>query len=132
YFIIVNTHQPVLVIIVTLIGLTIIWPPITAVLGSMFSEAFSREVRYTVVAIGYLIGAASAGGAATLIALFLINSFNGSSVPVSLYIIMTAIVSMVAVWAIKGVQTQDLEYARDEAARSGHDDGVRPAPETNA
>ena len=60
------------------------------------------------------------------------NQFNGSSVPVSLYIILTAVVSMVAVWAIKGVQAQDLEYARDQAARSGKDDGVQPAPETNA
>src|SRR5699024_939813 len=112
--------------------LTIIWPPITAVLGTMFSEAFSREVRYTGVTIGYQIGAAAAGGTAPLIAQFLMNQFNGSSVPVSLYIIMSGVVSMVAVCAIKGVQDQDLEYARDDASRSGHDDGVRPASETIA
>lgn len=132
YFIIVNTHQPALVIIATLIGLTIIWPPITAVLGTMFSEAFSREVRYTGVTIGYQIGAAAAGGTAPLIAQFLMNQFNGSSVPVSLYIIMTAVVSMVAVWAIKGEQAQDLEYARDQAARSEGTQVAQAEPETNA
>ena len=119
-------------IIATLIGLTIIWPPITAVLGTMFSEAFSREVRYTGVTIGYQIGAAAAGGTAPLIAQFLMNQFNGSSVPVSLYIIMTAVVSMVAVWAIKGEQAQDLEYARDQAARSEGTQVAQAEPETNA
>ena len=98
----------------------------------MFSEAFSREVRYTGVTIGYQIGAAAAGGTAPLIAQFLMNQFNGSSVPVSLYIIMTAVVSMVAVWAIKGEQAQDLEYARDQAARSEGTQVAQAEPETNA
>ncbi|AKG73568.1 MFS transporter [Salinicoccus halodurans] len=118
YFLIVNTHEPALVIFATLIGLTVIWPPITEVLGTMFSEAFSREVRYTGVTIGYQIGAAVAGGSAPLIAQFLMNQFNGSSVPVSIYIILTAVISMIAVWAIKGVQAQDLEYQRDQETKA--------------
>src|SRR5699024_10331506 len=47
YFFIVNTHEPMLVILATFIGLVVIWPPITAILGTMFSESFSKEVRYT-------------------------------------------------------------------------------------
>ena len=58
YFYIVNTHEPLLVILATLIGLVVIWPPITAILGTMFSESFSKEVRYTGVTLGYQIGAA--------------------------------------------------------------------------
>ncbi|MFD2831248.1 MFS transporter [Corticicoccus populi] len=110
YFLIVNTHQPFLMILATLIGLSIIWPPITAVLGTMFSEAFSKEVRYTGVTLGYQIGAALAGGSAPMISEFLMEQFNGSSIPVSIYIVATSIISIIAVWSIKGVQAQDLDH----------------------
>lgn len=109
YFFIVNTHEPMLVILATFIGLVVIWPPITAILGTMFSESFSKEVRYTGVTLGYQIGAAVAGGSAPLIAEFLMNQFNGSSIPVSLYIVMTAIVSLIAVFAMRGESAQDKE-----------------------
>lgn len=109
YFIIVNTHEPVLVILATFIGLVVVWPPITAILGTMFSESFSKEVRYTGVTLGYQIGAAVAGGSAPLIAEFLMNQFDGSSIPVSLYIIMTAVVSLIAVFALQGETAQDKE-----------------------
>lgn len=109
YFFIVNTHEPMLVILATFIGLVVIWPPITAILGTMFSESFSKEVRYTGVTLGYQIGAAVAGGSAPLIAEFLMNQFDGSSIPVSLYIIMTAVVSLIAVFALQGESAQDKE-----------------------
>lgn len=109
YFLLVDTHNPMLIILATIIGLSIIWPPITAVLGTMFSEAFSREVRYTGVTLGYQFGAALAGGTAPLIAEFLMESFGGSSIPVSLYIIFTAVVSITAVWFLRGETAQDRE-----------------------
>lgn len=109
YFIIVNTHEPVLVILATFIGLVVVWPPITAILGTMFSESFSKEVRYTGVTLGYQIGAAVAGGSAPLIAEFLMNQFNGSSIPVSLYIVLTAVVSLIAVLSMRGENAQDKE-----------------------
>ena len=109
YFFIVNTHEPMLVILATFIGLVVIWPPITAILGTMFSESFSKEVRYTGVTLGYQIGAAVAGGSAPLIAEFLMNQFNGSSIPVSVYIVMTAVVSLIAVFALRGESAQDKE-----------------------
>lgn len=109
YFIIVNTHEPVLVILATFIGLVVVWPPITAILGTMFSESFSKEVRYTGVTLGYQIGAAVAGGSAPLIAEFLMNQFNGSSIPVSLYIVVTSVVSLIAVLAMRGENAQDKE-----------------------
>ncbi len=109
YFFIVNTHEPMLVILATFIGLVVIWPPITAILGTMFSESFSKEVRYTGVTLGYQIGAAVAGGSAPLIAEFLMNQFNGSSIPVSLYIVLTAVVSLIAVLSMRGENAQDKE-----------------------
>ncbi|WP_234021471.1 MFS transporter [Staphylococcus agnetis] len=117
YFILVNTHHELLIILATFIGLAIIWPPITATLGTMFSEAFSKEVRFTGVTLGYQIGAALAGGTAPMIAEYLMATFNGSSLPVSLYIIVTAMISLVAVMFLKGRNMQDLDdtnYGDDE------------------
>ena len=92
-----------------LLDLGVIWAPITAVLGTMLSEIFSAEVRYTGISLGYQIGAALAGGTAPLVATALLLKFNNSYVPVALYIIFTAVVSLLAVWAVKDRKGQELD-----------------------
>ena len=37
------------------------------------------------------------------------NQFDGSSIPVSLYIVFTAIVSLIAIFALRGENAQDRE-----------------------
>ncbi|TWT05483.1 MHS family MFS transporter [Planococcus sp. CPCC 101016] len=101
YFWLLQQGSVTLLIIATVIGLGIIWAPITAVLGTMFSEIFDAKVRYTGVTLGYQIGAALAGGTAPLVATFLLATFDNSYVPVALYIILTAIISLLSIWAVK-------------------------------
>ncbi|MBC9874882.1 MFS transporter [Macrococcoides bohemicum] len=98
------------VFIATVIGLSIIWSPITAVLGTMFSEVFSKEVRYTGVTLGYQIGAALAGGTAPMIAEYLMGKFNGSYVPVAIYIMIIAVISIISVLSIKNKKAEDLVH----------------------
>ncbi|MFJ7936661.1 MFS transporter [Sporosarcina sp. NPDC096371] len=109
YFWLVKQGSVVLLVIATVIGLGIIWAPITAVLGTMFSEIFSAEVRYTGISLGYQIGAALAGGTAPLIATALLLRFDNSYIPVALYIVFTALVSLVAIWAVKDRKGQALD-----------------------
>lgn len=92
----------------TVIGLGILWAPVTAVLGTLFSEIFRTEVRYTGVSLGYQIGAAIAGGTAPLIATWLLDVFANSWVPVALYIILTGLISLVAIGAAKETKAADL------------------------
>ncbi|MDN3438334.1 MFS transporter [Planococcus sp. APC 3900] len=101
YFWLLQQGSIALLIIATIIGLGIIWAPITAVLGTMFSEIFDAKVRYTGVTLGYQIGAALAGGTAPLVATFLLATFDNSYVPVALYIILTAVISLLSIWAVK-------------------------------
>lgn len=98
------------VFIATVIGLSIIWSPITAVLGTMFSEVFNKEVRYTGVTLGYQIGAALAGGTAPMIAEYLMGKFNGSYVPVAIYIMVIAVISIISVLSIKNKKAEDLVH----------------------
>lgn len=101
YFWMIHQGSVLMLVLATIIGLGIIWAPITAVLGTMFSEIFDAKVRYTGVSLGYQIGAAVAGGTAPLVATALLASFDNSYVPVALYIMFTAVVSLIAIFAVK-------------------------------
>src|SRR5699024_2056867 len=76
YFWLIHEGSVPLLFLATIIGLGIVWAPITAVLGTMFSEIFSARVRYTGISLGYHIGAAVAGGTAPLVATSLLIDFN--------------------------------------------------------
>lgn len=106
YLWLIHQGSVALLIIATIIGLGVIWAPITAVLGTMFSEIFEAKVRYTGVSLGYQIGAAVAGGTAPLVATALLATFENSYVPVAIYIMFTAAVSLLAIWAVKGRMQQ--------------------------
>ena len=100
YFWLLQTRSFSMLILATVIGLGVIWAPTTAVLGTMFSEIFKSNVRYTGITLGYQIGAALAGGTAPLVATFLLAKFDHSYVPIALYIIFTVLVSLVAIAAV--------------------------------
>lgn len=75
----------------------------------MFSEIFDAKVRYTGVSLGYQIGAAVAGGTAPLVATALLVQFNNSYVPVAIYIILTAVISLIAVFSVREKSNKELD-----------------------
>jgi MFS family permease len=109
YFWLLQQGSVALLIIATVIGLGIIWAPITAVLGTMFSEIFDVKIRYTGISLGYQIGAAVAGGTAPLVATALLVRFDNSYIPVAIYIIFTAVISLVSIWAVKDRSRQQVK-----------------------
>ena len=109
YFWLIHNGSVVLLFVATIVGLGIIWAPITAVLGTMFSEIFSANVRYTGISLGYQIGAAVAGGTAPLVATALLIRFNDSYIPVAIYIIFTSIISLIAIWTVKDRRNEELD-----------------------
>ncbi|WP_165008533.1 MFS transporter [Neisseria yangbaofengii] len=109
YFWLLQSKTFIGLICATVLGLGVIWAPTTAVLGTMFSEIFKSNVRYTGITLGYQIGAALAGGTAPLVATFLLKTFNGSYVPIACYIIITGIISLIAVRAADDYANQPLE-----------------------
>ncbi|WP_019120263.1 MFS transporter [Brevibacillus massiliensis] len=106
YFYLLSLKSAVWLILATVIGLGILWAPVTAVLGTMFSEIFNTNVRYTGVSLGYQLGAALAGGTAPLIAAALLDRFH-TWIPIALYMILTGIISLVSVARIG--ETKDVE-----------------------
>lgn len=97
FFLLLGTGQDWAVFMAVIIGLGIVWPPVTATLGTLTSEIFSTRVRYTGVTLGYQVGAALAGGTAPLLCTYLLSRFDGSWAPIAIYIVAIAILSIIAV-----------------------------------
>ena len=93
----------------TVIGLGLLWAPVTAVLGTLYSEIFATEVRYTGVTLGYQIGAAVAGGTAPLVATALLRAYGNSFVPVALYIMATGLVSLGCILFTRETKGSDID-----------------------
>lgn len=115
FFLLLGTGQDWAVFMAVIIGLGVVWPPVTATLGTLTSEIFSTRVRYTGVTLGYQIGAALAGGTAPLLCTFLLARFNGSWMPIAFYIATIAVLSIIAVSFAPRVARSDAEFARHDA-----------------
>ncbi|MCI1008119.1 MHS family MFS transporter [Pseudomonas oryzihabitans] len=79
------------------VGFGVIWGSYGAMIGTLLAEAFPANIRYTGMSLGYQIGAALVGGPMPLIATALIAYFGGSYVPVVLFMMACAMVSIYAV-----------------------------------
>ena len=123
YFELLATRSALWLNLATVIGLGLLWAPITAVLGTLFSEIFTTGVRYTGITLGYQMGAALAGGTAPLIATALLARYHGSSMPLSLYILATSIVSFVAVTLARPAEPA---ASRPDAAATDGSSGSGP------
>lgn len=92
-----------------IIGFSIIWSTYGSVLGTLFAESFSANVRYTGISLGYQVGAALVGGPAPLIATALLVGFDNNYLPVALFVIACAVVSMVAISFAKEMRGRNLD-----------------------
>ncbi|MES0832566.1 MFS transporter [Nocardiopsis tropica] len=111
YFLMLGTGSVAMLVLATVIGLGVFWAPVTATIGTLSSEIFSTRVRYTGVTLGYQIGAALAGGTAPLIATWLLSRFDDSWVPIAVYLVFTALISIVAVSLAHRASKAELERA---------------------
>ena len=60
WFMLLNTGNTWGIVLATVIAFGVLWAPVTAVLGTLCSEIFSANVRYTGITLGYQLGAALA------------------------------------------------------------------------
>jgi len=100
YFMLLDTKTVWGLTLATVISFGVLWSPITAVLGTLSSEIFATKVRYTGITLGYQLGAALAGGTAPLIATWLLAKYEGSWHAVAVYLLVTVLISLIAIIAI--------------------------------
>lgn len=101
-----------------------------APLAPLLSEMFGTETRYTGVSLGYQMASLIGAGFTPLIASSLLAATGGSSLPLSCIIVVTALITGVAVWRIVETRGRDLTTGFDESSpgrieQSEPDAGVR-------
>jgi len=108
YFWLVSLGSPLWFTVATSVALAVCWAPITAVLGTLYAEMFSTQVRYTGVTLGFQIGSALAGGTAPLISTFLLERFAHSWLPVAGYLVLVSGVSLCSIAVTRETWNADL------------------------
>ena len=114
-FWLVDTRNVVLITVALIFGqlfLSMMYGPQAA----LFSEMFSRRVRYSGASIGYQLAAVFAGGLAPIIMVSLLD-WTGTSLSVSLYIFAMAALTFFSVYLV--TETYEDEMAEDVAEEEG-------------
>ncbi|MFD3695313.1 MFS transporter [Streptomyces sp. NPDC058646] len=96
--------------------------------AAFLSEMFDTEVRYSGASLGSQLASVIGGALAPVIAVELLKDYD-SSVPVSVYLCLTALVTTLTVLVAKETRGRDLAEAAQAAAlpRQGSRDPVAPA-----
>jgi MFS family permease len=108
YFLLVSLRSALWFGVATSVALAICWAPVTAVLGTVYSEIFSTDVRYTGVTLGYQVGSAVAGGTAPFISTSLLAIFSHSWLPVAAYLVLASGVSLYTISKTRETRHVDL------------------------
>ncbi|MEU8199216.1 MFS transporter [Microbispora amethystogenes] len=106
FFPLIDTKNFALVTVAVTVGL-VLHGAMYGPQAAFFSELFATRVRYSGVSIGYQLASIVAGGVAPLIAVALLDAY-GSSVPVSVYVVVAAVLTVVAVVASRETRDRDL------------------------
>ncbi|MGE7185941.1 MFS transporter [Peribacillus sp. NPDC006672] len=106
YFLLLSKKSILLLTVAVMIGYGL-WSIITSVMGTLFSEMFKAEIRYTGISVGYQLGAALFGGTAPLIATWLIAKFNGSWLPAAIYLMLLGVLSLICVVLLKTMSERE-------------------------
>jgi hypothetical protein len=109
YFWLLSLRNTFALVAALIIGFSIIWSTYGAVLGTLFAESFTADVRYTGISLGYQVGAAVIGGPAPLIATALLTAYANNYVPVGIFLMIVAVVSLIAVAFAKERRGADLD-----------------------
>lgn len=94
--------------------------------AAFFSEMFSTRMRYSGASIGAQFASVAAGAPAPLIATALLKDY-GTSTPISLYVVLAAVITLVAVAVAKETRGRDLTAVEPERERA-----TDPAPAATA
>ena len=106
YFRLLDTRVPwlvVLAIVLSLIPHDVMYGPQAA----LIAESFTERLRYSGASLGYQLSSLIAGGPAPLIAASLMKRYH-SATPISIFILVCAIISLVATAMLKDKSNKDI------------------------
>jgi metabolite-proton symporter len=107
FFALLDTKDPWLITLATTVGL-VLHGAMYGPQAAFFSELFGTRVRYSGASVGYQLASIAAGALAPLIATALLQAYK-SSFPIALYVVITCVITVVAVSLAKETRGADLE-----------------------
>jgi MFS family permease len=119
YFALLDTRVPTLVLLAVVLSLIphdLQYGPQAA----LIAESFTGRLRYSGASIGYQLASVIAGGPAPLIATALLAAYM-SSTPIAIYIVICALVSLVAVRLLPDRSRADHNVEYDQPGAGGRD-----------
>ncbi|KTD03572.1 MHS family MFS transporter [Fluoribacter gormanii] len=98
FFWLLQTKNPVLIFFAVIFGMCIPHAMMHGAQGAFYSELFNTRIRYSGTAIAYHLSAALSGGLAPLIATGLVEWAHGNTWPVSVYLIILAVITIISIY----------------------------------
>jgi metabolite-proton symporter len=108
YYAMLETREPVWIVIAVVLSLPIGHALLYSVQGSLIPELFGTRLRYSGASIGYQLASPVAGGLAPLIAAWLSQMFPEQYWPLALYIILISVLSLACVYFLAETSRKDL------------------------
>jgi MFS family permease len=113
FFLLLETKIPILVVLSMALAIGICHASLYGPQAAFISEHFGTKLRYSGASLGYQLASLTAGGPAPIIATLLVASFH-SYVALAIYIIIMAVISFFAAWALKDFSNKDAQINKDE------------------
>jgi MHS family shikimate/dehydroshikimate transporter-like MFS transporter len=110
FFLLLETEQPVLVVLALVIATAFGWAPVIAVQPAFYAELFGARVRYSGFATSREVGAALAGFT-PLIAAAMVAAAGGAPWVVAAYIAALCVISLIAFVAAPELKDMDIAEA---------------------
>lgn len=117
YFWLAESQSVLALVVATTVVIGIAWSFVTATLGTMMSELFSANVRYTGITLGYQIGAAIFSGTAPMLAVWMVAKAGEHWWPLPVYITCLGVFALLGVtWAwVRSKKATKAQSASDVA-----------------
>jgi len=112
-YMMINTGSIALLTVALLFG-QVVQSAMYAPLAPMLSEMFGTDVRYTGVSFGYQFASLIGAGFTPMIAASLLVASDGSSLPLSLILVGTACVTILAAWIASETRGKNLAVGGTE------------------
>ena len=105
-FMLMETKTPLLAWIAIVLGLAVGHAAMYGPQASFFSELFGTKVRYSGMSLGYNLASIFAGALSPLIATSLMAAYKPETWPISVYMIVLAVITVVSVYFASETRTR--------------------------
>jgi MFS transporter, MHS family, shikimate and dehydroshikimate transport protein len=125
FFPLLETRNPTLIVLAYILGIALSQGSVYGVQSTWFAEVFGTRVRYTGASLPYQIAGIITSGPTPLIAAYLFATYR-RTLPISAYIAVTALLSLVCAYFLAETFRRDLKAdpargAVGSAAKAGED-----------